>query len=88
MVHHATLSYTGLVSREERAQRRRAHWNSEIVDANSPKGRLYDGLSIEERLAAFTRLNERTWASTGGSTAVRTPRDEWPVEVFEIQKRG
>jgi hypothetical protein len=75
-------------SREERAARRSAEWNGEVVPAGCPKGRLYDPLTLEQRLAAFTRLNALAWTAAGAPSLSPIPRSEWPGEVFEIRRRG
>ena len=77
-----------MASREERAARRRALWSGEVVPARHAKGRLYDSLTPQQRLTAFTRLNELAWAAAGDPPLPSVPRSEWPGEVFEIKRRG
>ena len=75
-------------SREERAKLRRASWAGEVVLKGQPKGRLYDELSGEQRLAALARLNQQVWGKAAVPDLRDRPRSEWPGEVFEVTRRG
>jgi hypothetical protein len=69
----------------ERAARRRAEWTGGVVSPGTPKPRLYDDLTPEERLAALARLNRLAWRAGGGAEPLALPRSEWPGEIFELR---
>jgi len=73
-------------SREERAARRRAEWQGELVSAHAPKPALYADLSLEERLAAMTQLCARAAIAAGHPANPSTPRAAWPGELFELRR--
>lgn len=74
--------------RRQRAEARRATWQASVVEAGEPKPTLYSHMTAEARLRAFIQLNRRVWLASGRPLHERTPRSEWPGEVFEIRKHG
>lgn len=70
----------------ERAARRRAEWQGELVSLHESKGPLYTALSLEERLAAMTQLCARAAIAAGYPASPSTSRAEWPGELFELRR--
>lgn len=74
--------------RQQRAEARRATWRAAVVEAGEPKPGLYRHMTPEARLQAFLQLNRRVWRALGEPPRERTPRSEWPGEIFEIREHG
>jgi hypothetical protein len=70
----------------DRAARRRAEWQGELVQLHEPKGPLYGALSLEDRLSAMTQLCARAAIAAGYPASPSTPRAEWPGELFELRR--
>jgi hypothetical protein len=49
---------------------------------------MYEGLSPEQRLAAYWQLIVRAWTASGRAMPTPTARDQLPGEVFEIKPDG
>ncbi|MCB9519966.1 MAG: hypothetical protein H6698_02200 [Myxococcales bacterium] len=76
-----------MTERSERAQRRRESWVGEVTEPGTAEPALYDGLSAEERLAAFAALNARAWTTAGLLPLPPLPRSEWPGCVFFMPRQ-
>jgi hypothetical protein len=74
-------------TRADRAEARRsAGVPGRIVRLGESKGRMYSGLSYEERLAAYWTLIQRAWIASGRSMPAAVPRGELPGEVFRLTR--
>jgi len=71
---------------QERAQRRRSEWSSEVIEGHPAKGPLYSDLPLAERWAKLVELNERVWLAAGNALPEPTTRAEWPGEIFELTR--
>lgn len=69
---------------ERAAVRRAAMVPGRIVQLGTSKGRMYAGLSHEERLIAYRNLIERAWTASGRAMPAPCSRAELPGEVFEV----